>query len=304
MLEIGRGLERDGIKTAAGCSHWAQSTIRTILSNEKYMGDALLQKTYTVDFLTKKRIKNNGDIPQYYVENSHPAIISRDKFMMAQAELHRRSHLTTEGGKRQKTYSGKYALSNIVYCGHCGENYRRVQWNNRGCKSVVWRCLSRLDKDAPDCPARTVNDETLHRVIVRAVNRYIRQSADFMFMLEESISSIIVGDTDVKIAAIDKQLAELQQELVRAANADEAYEAKAAEIESLRESREALLIEAADKAEARKRMEEISEFIKSQPSRIMEYDENLVRRLIDRVIVYDEHIMVKFKTGAEIEIKE
>jgi DNA invertase Pin-like site-specific DNA recombinase len=99
--QIARGLEHDGIPTGRGKSRWHDSTIRKILENEKYMGDALLQKTYTKDFLSKKRIKNNGDIPQYYVEDDHEAIIPRELFMKTQEEMaRRRSLMDCKGRKR------------------------------------------------------------------------------------------------------------------------------------------------------------------------------------------------------------
>lgn len=99
--QIARGLERDGILTARCNTRWYDSAIRRILENEKYMGDALLQKTYTVDFLNKKRSKNNGDIPQYYVEDDHEAIIPKELFMKAQEEMARRgSQLDCKGRKR------------------------------------------------------------------------------------------------------------------------------------------------------------------------------------------------------------
>ena len=87
MDKIAAGLEADGILTGAGKAKWHTSTINKILRNEKYMGDALLQKTYTTDFLTKKRIKNNGTVPQYYVEGNHEAIIPKDIFLLVQEEL-------------------------------------------------------------------------------------------------------------------------------------------------------------------------------------------------------------------------
>ena len=131
--QIGHGLEEDGIRTAAGSSYWLATTLRKILMNEKYMGDALLQKTVTTDFLTKKRVQNNGIAPQYYVEDSHPAIIPKEIFMRVQEEIVRRAHLETSTGRR-RIYSGKYALSSIVYCAHCGDFYQRTHWDIRGTK--------------------------------------------------------------------------------------------------------------------------------------------------------------------------
>lgn len=116
LLEISRSLERDKILTAAGKAKWHSEAIKKILKNEKYIGDALLQKTYTVDFLSKKRVINNGIVPQYYVKNSHEAIIPRELYMQVQEEMVRRSNLYT--GKSKRIYSSKFALSSIVFCGH------------------------------------------------------------------------------------------------------------------------------------------------------------------------------------------
>lgn len=109
LLQIGRGLEADGILTAAGKAKWRPETLRKILQNEKYIGDALLQKTYTVDFLNKKRVPNNGIVPQYYVENSHPPIIPRDLYMQVQEEMVRRA--TSTAGRNER--SGSTAASTL-----------------------------------------------------------------------------------------------------------------------------------------------------------------------------------------------
>ena len=125
------------VRTAAGSDYWLASTLKKILTNEKYIGDALLQKTITTDFLNKKRVANKGIVPQYYVENSHEAIIPRDLYLQVQEEMVRRARLETGTGKR-RVYSGKYELSHLVYCAHCGDIYRRTQWWIRGEKITVY----------------------------------------------------------------------------------------------------------------------------------------------------------------------
>ncbi len=125
--------------------------MQKILKNEKYIGDALLQKTYTVDFLEKKRVPNNGLVPQYYVENSHEAIIPRDLYMQVQEEMIRRSNL--HSGKRQK--KSVFIAVNTHFPASCiapsvGEIYRRVVWNNRGNKSIVWRSLHQNGERSPN----------------------------------------------------------------------------------------------------------------------------------------------------------
>jgi len=159
MLQIARGLEADGILTGAGNHRWHTSTINKILRNEKYIGDALLQKTYTVDFLSKKRVPNNGIVPQYYVENSHEPIIPREIYMQVKEELVRRRcvHISKNGKKRN--YSNNHPLSQMVFCGKCHEVFRRVHWNNRGKKSIVWRCVSRLENTGLFCTASTILED-------------------------------------------------------------------------------------------------------------------------------------------------
>lgn len=181
LVEICRGLEADGILTGAHKEKWRPETVHKMLRNEKYMGDALLQKTYTTDFLTKKKVVNNGIAPQYYVENSHEAIIPKDIFMRAQEEMRRRANLRSGSERKRRLYSSKYALSGIVFCGHCGDIYRRIKWNNRGCRSTVWRCVSRVLKKTSgiDCPARTVHEETLHEVVAAAINRVMTLDDEF-----------------------------------------------------------------------------------------------------------------------------
>ena len=173
MDKIAAGLEHDGILTGAGKTRWHTSTINKILRNEKYIGDALLQKTYTTDFLSKTRVKNNGIVPQYYVEGDHEAIIPRDIYMRVQEELVRRRVVKTSANGKKRSYSCNHCFSQIVVCGECGELFRRIHWNNRGCKSIVWRCISRLEPTGQECHARTVNETILENVVLAAINELL-----------------------------------------------------------------------------------------------------------------------------------
>lgn len=116
---IKQGLEADDILNGAKHEKWHDTNIRQILTNEKYIGDALLQKTYTVSVLDKKRVPNNGLVPKYYVEGSHEAIIDKDTFLRVQVELARRSSI--KNGEKKRTDSLKYAPSSKLFCGHCGQ---------------------------------------------------------------------------------------------------------------------------------------------------------------------------------------
>ena len=123
MDKIAKGLEADGILTGAGKTKWWSSMINKILRNEKYIGDALLQKTYTTDFLSKTRVKNNGIVPQYYVEGNHEAIILKDIFLRVQDELVRRRVVKTSANGKKRSYSCNHCFAQIVICGDCGEMF-------------------------------------------------------------------------------------------------------------------------------------------------------------------------------------
>lgn len=143
---------------AAGKAQWRSETLKKILQNEKYIGDALLRKTYTVDFLSKKRVENNGIVPQYYVENSHEPIVPRDFYIQVQEEMVRRVNLHSGVKRKKRVYSSKYALSSIVYCSKCGDIYRRIAWNNRGKHSTVWRCCTCVEYGLKKCDALTIQE--------------------------------------------------------------------------------------------------------------------------------------------------
>ena len=300
LVGIGRGLEKDGIFTAAGKPRWRPETIKKILLNEKYIGDALLQKTFTVDFLTKKRVKNEGHVPQYYVENSHEAIIPKELFLQTQEELHRRSNIYTGADKNKRIYSSKYALSTITFCGDCGDIYRRVYWNIHGRKEFVWRCVTRIEQGPEVCKNRTVKEAELYDAVMTAINRLLAGGDNMIRILEENIHAIIGDTTEYKISEINTLLEEKQKELISLANKGKDFESLADEIEELREKRQTLLVEDASLSGENERINELIEFIRTNKYRTLLYDDTLVRKIIQNVTVYDDHFVVCFKSGIEI----
>ena len=303
MDKIAAGLEADGILTGAGNTKWHTSTINKILRNEKYMGDALLQKTYTTDFLTKKRIKNNGTVPQYYVEDDHEAIIPKDIFLLVQEELVRRRVVHTSDNGKRHCYSCKHCFAQIVFCGECGEFYRRVHWNNRGCKSIVWRCCSRLENTGHVCRARTVNEKLLEQVTLDAINRVLCEKDDFLKTLQANIATVVLQGDTLSPDAIDARLRELQKELLKKANQKDDYDAVANEILRLRDMRRQAEVDSVIKDEQMKQINDLQDFINSRPTTITEFDEALVRRLIEKITVFEDRFAVRFKSGVSIEIK-
>lgn len=140
----------------------------------------LRQKTYTAYFLYKKRVKNNGIVPQYYGENSHEPIIPREIYMRVQEEMARRANFHSGEKRKKRVYSSKYALSSIVYCPKCGEIYRRIAWNNRGKHSTVWRCCTHVEHGPKGCDAPTIQESVLQNGVAKAINEVFGNSSAFL----------------------------------------------------------------------------------------------------------------------------
>jgi site-specific DNA recombinase len=304
MLKIARGLEAEGILNGAGNERWHTSNINHILRNEKYIGDALLQKTYTVDFLTKKRVKNSGLVPQYYVENNHEAIIPREIFMQVQEELIRRRIVHTSPNGKKRTFSSNHCFSQMIICGNCGEVFSRVHWNNRGKKSIVWRCASRLENTGLFCDARTVLESTIEQILVTAINNTLSGKDTFLPTLQDNIATVLNQGNDKTLANIEERLEELQMQLLKLASSKADYEDVAEEIHQLRDQKQKLMIENANRDELKKRIADMSAFLRNQPTTITEYDEQLIRRLIEKVTVYEDKFTVEFKSGLTVDVEE
>ncbi len=304
MDKIATGLERDGILTGAGKTRWHTSTINKILRNEKYIGDALLQKTYTTDFLSKTRVKNNGVMPQYYVEGNHEAIIPKEIYLRVQEELVRRRVVPVGKNGRSARYSCSHYFSQIIVCGECGEAFRRVHWNNRGCKSIVWRCTSRLESGYGECHARTVNELLLQEAVIKAINQMIGQKTSYIKQLQQNIADVIKSSSTTATAEIDAKLEALQKQLIDKANKKDDYDEIADEILKLREARQQLAVDTSVCDDQIERIKEIQDFIKSQRTDITEFDEALIRRWIKLITVYDDHFTIELKSGLSIDINE
>lgn len=303
FLQIKHGLEEDGILNGAGNAKWHESNIRQLLTNEKYICDALLQKTYTVNTLEKKRVANDGLAPKYYVEGSHEAIIDKDVFLLVQAEIARRANILTDGKKR--IYSSQYALSSLVFCGHCGDIYWRIKWNNRGCKSTAWRCDSWVLKKSSgiDCPARTIHEEDLQAAVVTAINDAWARKDTVLPVLQDNIRSVLSEDTESRRAAVDLAIKEKQEALLKAGKDQAKIDEIGDAIISLREQKQNILAEEAKITELQERIDDLAAFLDGQVEAITEYSETLVRRLLEKITVYNEKLTVEFKSGLEIDVE-
>lgn len=300
--KIAQGLEADGIKNGAGHTKWCDTNINQILTNEKYMGDALLQKTYTLDPLEKLRKRNNGEVTQYYVENSHEPIISKEVFTRVQQEKARRAALVATDEGRRHQYSSKYPLSGIVVCGNCGQHYRRIKWNNRGCRSIVWRCEHRLHEGKNECSSRTVNEDELKAAVVTAVNRLLLDRQAVMSAFRTSLEECLGTESDISISDIDAKLGELQQNLISKALSNDDYEELNRQILDLKNKKQKILSDEVRQKQLEERTNAIMEYIESQPDFLKEYDDSLVRFFVEKVSVFEEYFAIELKTGACVEV--
>lgn len=300
--KIASGLERDGILTGAGNPRWHTSTVAKILRNEKYMGDVLLQKTYTVDYLSKKHIKNNGIMSQYYVENDHEAIIPKEIFMRVQDELVCRRLVKVSPNGRKHGFSSNHMFSQTIVCGECGELFRRVHWNNYGCRSIVWCCISRLESTGLECHARTINELVLQDAIVKAINQMLGDKSSYQAQLQLNIAAVIRASQATFVENIDEKLMALQQELIQKVNSKEDYDEIADEIFRLREFRQKTTVDTAARDEQIKRINDLQDYISQQTALLTEFDEALVRCWIKQITIWDDRITVELKSGVSIDV--
>lgn len=144
------------------------------------MGDALLQKTFTTDFLTKKRVKNSGHAAQYYVEDSHPAIISKEEFAAVQAEFERRANLRGYSKTGKSKFTSDYAFSGKLFCGNCGSKFRRTKWGKGKNERIVWICINHQMGGSEACDMKAVKEKALEKAFVRVMNRFIGKEGGYL----------------------------------------------------------------------------------------------------------------------------
>lgn len=194
-------------------------------------------------------------------------------------------------------------LKNAVSKG-CGDIFRRIKWNNRGCKSTVWRCVSRVEKDGPDCKARTIPEELLHGVVIGAINKVFKEKESILPVLIRNIEDSLGDETSSQIADIDGQIKAMQQDLLATASTKIIDDELGMKIRDLYKEKENLQNELISRENLKIRIAEITSFLNDLPCELTEYEEDYVRALLEKLTVYDDHIIVEFKSGIEIQINE
>lgn len=312
-------LESHGIKTATGNDMWHTSSIGKMLSNEKYMGDALLQKTYTKDFINKTRVLNKGIVPQYYVEGSHEAIISKELWNLTQQEKARRKNIRSSISKKAKTnngvYNSKYALTDIITCGECNAQYRRVTWKQTYGNRIVWRCYNKIENGKKFCHASPAIDEyIIHNAICDAINSLVDDKEEFISSLLSNLQIIMGRNAEfVNVEILDQQLEELKSEMyalvgknaksgIDDTTFDKQYEEIAAERKRLLNMKNEYTERKLIHDTYTQRVSEMQRFLEDNNYTMEEYDDDLARQLIENIrIISEDKMIIKFKSGIEIE---
>ena len=319
LQQIANGLTADGIPTPMSRTVWQASVVQSILSNEKYKGDALLGKTYVEDCISKKVRVNAGERPQYYVENNHPAIIDAATFARVQEELARRASkrkvkqtgTTTEQGK----YCGKYALTELLICGECGTPYRRCTWTVGGKKRIVWRCINRLDYGKKYCHhSPTMEEAPLQNAIMDAVLKTAQIDPNILQTLKQHIRlGLGAGAGEDKSVEIQIRIAQIDQEfksLLNSVTAENQQELLTdPRITDLMTEKRQLEKELAEYAAAEQhrqntasRLDNIFTILDGMKNHPLTYDDAVIRQILQCVIVESkEKIKVVFIGGMEVE---
>ena len=316
---IQKRLEAEGIPNLDGKFCWQITAIRSILTNEKYCGDVLLQKTFISDCISRKVIRNTGQLPMYLVQNHHEGIVERKTFDAAQAELARRNAGKSPSKKYAPTgkasYASKYALSERLVCGECGTLYRRCTWAKRGKKRVVWRCVSRLDYGTRYCHnSPTLDEEILQRSILTAINSVMSQKDKLIQQITSAMElelapvpgkSMSLADIEQRLRELNDQTRNLVAEVARTADTaayTEQLKAIMNGAATLKEQRGHILEYQKTNAQAVQRIEDAATAMEQASCHICQWDEILIRQLVDTVRVHSaDKITVYLRGGVQID---
>lgn len=290
-----------------------------ILSNEKYCGDVLLQKTYISDCISRKVIRNTGQLPMYLVQNNHDGIVDRKTFDAVQAEKARRNAGKSPSKKNAPTgktsYASKYALSERLVCGECGTLYRRCTWAKRGKKRVVWRCVSRLDYGTKYCHnSPTLDEKSLQRSTLAAINSAMSRKNTLIRQITGAMELELapVPGVSLSLSDIDRRVEELNhltRDLVSKAAREEDASAYTASLKAVMEEATALKMrrtfieeQRENNNQAIRRIADAVDALEHASAEITEWDESLIRQLVDTVkVVSANKIIVYLRGGIQIE---
>ncbi len=299
-------LTSKGIPSPGGKSKWHASTVRSILTNEKYKGDAILQKTFCTDFLTKKMKVNEGEVPQYYVENSHPPIVSKEVFDLVQHEFKRR--------KNSRNYTtGTSCFSSRIVCGCCKGIFGPKVWHsNSKYRRTIWQCNNKF-KGEKKCATPHLDEETLKRLFVEAFNSLIEDKEAIISSYDAIIQALtdttaldketekVQGECDVVLELMRKLVDENAHTALDQEDYGRRYNAYAARFEKAKKKLEKINEQKVNRQAKRENIEAFMKTIKENDHLLTEFDEELWCATVDRLIVHTtNNVTVIFKNGTEL----
>ena len=309
-------LEEKNVLNPTGGAKWDISQIRSILGNEKYCGDVLMQKTFTQDCINKKAVKNTGQLPMYLIQNNHPAIVSREIYRAVQAEKTRRSASASPSKKTSSTgrscYASKFALSERLVCGECGTLYRRCTWKRNGKARVVWRCVSRLDYGTKYChQSPTMDEEPLQRAIMAAINSVMDPKETICRQITEAAveetgillnSTMTLGEINRRLEELEAGFDTLLQQPNSAEKNAERFGRIANEMASLKEQREKIAARLRKDQTVQLHVHTMEAALDGMSHHMQQWDEEMIRQLVHTVkVISADHIKVFLCNGIEID---
>lgn len=294
---------------------WYPSTLQTILRNEKYKGDVLTQKTFCSDLLSHKREKNTGQLAQHYLENHHEAIIDRELFDKVQAEYARRNAkkvIKTDGTQetqKKGRYNSKYALTDILVCGHCGAPYRRCVWTHHGNRKVVWRCTTRMDYGKEKCNGSfTIEEEGLHQAILKAISNLSSRKEELKDELKAALSiTLLDTGADMSITSLEQQIKEQENDLMRVVRItaergnkgefDTEFKRISDNIKDLKRLLDVEKTKIRPKLDIESRLEDLFTTIDRANVDVKEFNNQIIRQLIAQIRIDNESKMTVILTN-------
>ncbi len=319
LRAIGEELKAAGRLNSSGTTAWTTSNLQTILTDEKYVGDVLRQKTFRQDCISKKVIQNTGQLTKYLIQDHHEAIISHEVYDAVQVEMARRRAQVGSTRKSAPTglgrYSGKYALSGLLFCGECGTTYRRVVWTQHGKKRPVWRCTSRLDYGKKYCHSSpTLDEQPLQEAILRAVNVAMSDHETLSAQLADNMAqelspipgeSMSLGDIERTIAELGKQFDALLLEVSETNDVSaytERFQSISTAMDALKRRKANILSIRQEQDQLTRRINAATTVMKTISAEQTEWDDDVIYQLLEKVTALEGlHIKVTFRNGQETE---
>lgn len=298
---IAKHLTDEEILTPSNKTKWYPSVIVSILQNEKYYGALICGKTFKPDVLSKKRYKNEGQVERYYIEKSHPAIVSKEEFDLVQSEMKRRGDIRGYSESNQGRYSSKYPFSKKIVCGVCGTHYRRHAQFIRGEYTPTWVCATHKLKGSAACSQTYLREEEIERAFLEMIKSLVDDFQAVKTALREniitSLDDTVAEDLDAILADIEQSQEEML-ELVREKRAgnvtNEEYNQRGGEIEvkinELTRVKEGLEQRSYATKLTKKRVEEIIEMIECMDI-ANKFDGEIFKNIVDTVVVRNNYTL-------------